>query len=155
MTTAGRRSVAGMADMLTIDQAAERAGVSAKTIRRNVTAGRYAGSVRGEGGAGRWLIPADVLDAEHGVTVVTIEPEYADAPAANGAHSGTHLATLPADPTVAGPILLSVQAVAGVLGITEYAVRQAIKRDQLLGYPWGPGGALLVPVAELRRLAGA
>src|SRR5690606_29674370 len=119
----GRRTVPLMAELLDIDAAARRAGVSPKTIRRGVTSGRYAGAVR-DSRTQKWLIPADSIDRQHDIThpePVDVEQLVDDHPEHDAAgHLPVLAGTHPPGGTSATPIMLSVQRTAAILGITEY-----------------------------------
>lgn len=126
-------------------------------MRRNVTSGRYVGATR-DAKTQKWLIPADSLDRFHDITHVDAEVFTEPATDAvetwGGAPAPVPASTHPITAALGGPVMLSVQDAAGVLGISEYAVREAVRRGELRAYPWGAHGALVVPLAEIRRLAG-
>ena len=56
-------STADGAPMLTITEAAERAGVKRSQIRRELDAGAFPNAAKDDRGTGRWLIPLAELDA--------------------------------------------------------------------------------------------
>jgi excisionase family DNA binding protein len=133
---------------MTQEEYAAHVGASDRTVRRWLDAGKLP-AARKVGRA--YMIPADSLplaqrtpdvSANRPVSAIRT-PDTGQVTAASGVQVGGPV-----------PILLAVDHVAALFGITTHAVVAMIHAGELAGYRRGPNGAWRVPMAEVRRLAG-
>lgn len=126
---------------LTAAQYADQAGASERTVKRWLADGELPGATKDE--RGRWLIPADTTRTP-GADVVPLAPRHMTRPMTTQ-QPGPELDALPS--------FLSIDQAAHILGITAYAIRK--HREYFDAQPFGPNGALVIPLATIRKVRGA
>lgn len=110
-------------------------GVSVKTVRRHLTAGRIPGAVKRPNGT--WVIPAHAKIAPAGPAD--------DAPAS----TVSTVATMDSAPLSTVPLVLTVEESARALRTSPYAIRRMLRTGQLEGHKFGPHGSWTVPTGAI------
>lgn len=138
-----------MDTFVSIDAYAAGQGVSTRTVRRWLDAGRISGAVKV---SGAWSIPANARPVEPIAGVMdTVKP-------AAPVHPWAPPRTAAAPVTVASelasiPVMVPVDTAARILGISERAVRRNPEYFHLVRLG-GQGGAYVMPKARIRELEG-
>jgi hypothetical protein len=153
--------------LATATEYADRHGKSHRTVKRWIQEGRFAG-VASQDPSGRWLLPLDAMpgdpapepapQSEHfplGVAYSPAGTEVMTTPPAPGSSALTY-ATAPAAPALdelrVSTAYVDVPTAARLLGIPESAVRR--NADRFDGERLGAHGALVIPAATIRKVAG-
>lgn len=117
------------------DEYAADHGVSVKTVRRHLSAGRIPGAVKRPNGL--WNIPADAAIAPAGPAD--------DVPT----QTVSTVATMDSAPLSPVPLVLTVEECARALRTTPYAVLRMLRTGQLEGHKFGPRGSWTVPTGAV------
>jgi hypothetical protein len=136
--------VDGLDELVSAPRFARLRSVSERTVKRWLRDGDIAGARKDE--AGRWLIPAGATvrrPADKQLARAASRP----ADVVPIASSSTALPPLDALPTY-----LTMEQASVVLGISEHAIRRRAEKFDLDTV--GPNGALMMPLATVRRLRG-
>lgn len=132
--------------MLTAAQYATANKIAERTVKRWLADGELPGAIKDE--RGRWLIPNE---AERTVAadVVTLPRPMTVSQDAMASHPSRARQT----PTIDDlPSFLTIDQAAQLLKISRHAV--ATHRDYFGVVPFGPNGALVVPLATIKRIRG-
>lgn len=136
-----------MTDMLSIQDYCTQTGTSERTVRRWLSAGELPGAtkvkLKNVAGQPAWMIPADA------VRTVPEDPEMAAVLAMPTQRTGGAVAV--SQPPA---LFVSVDEFVALSGLTDHAVRGMIHDGELTAYRRGPNGAYVIPVREVRWLAG-
>lgn len=136
---------------MNIDEYAEHVGANPRTVRRWLAADQVPGAVReAHGRTWRWWIPAEA---------VPVLPQSSP-PARPSAQDAGAVRLVDNAPVLSSGLpprlLFTVEEVAVLLGphVSSYAIIEMIKAGELRAMRRGPRGAYLVPLSELREIAG-
>lgn len=132
---------------LSVERYAETHGVSIRSVRRWLSAGELPGAVKT---GDVWMIPANAQRVRGAGSAVehVAQPASAAQTAVQQPAGGLSLA----GQLDALTAYLTLEDAGRLLGISAYAIRQ--NRQAFGVVPYGPNGALLVPQAVVRQVAG-